>query len=136
VALRDVVSSAVKIADHVTKSLQVEVLHLRWVSQDGFGEPVYSPPTGIKRFAIYEQREQEKRLADGKLIAVQGTLTFTAVPESQGTTGRTEPVDLRDLFVLPNGTTAPTVYVNAPVDPATGKAFVLQVFLGQKGLAQ
>jgi hypothetical protein len=99
VALRDVVSSAVKIADHVT-------------------------------------REQEKRLADGKLIAVQGTLTFTAVPESQGTTGRTEPVDLRDLFVLPNGTTAPTVYVNAPVDPATGKAFVLQVFLGQKGLAQ
>lgn len=122
----------VKVANKVTRPVQAEVTHKQFVSQDGAGKKTFSPSTGIKRLCLFEQQEHKMELPDGRLIAVEAVLTFLEEVLPQGASGRLEPIDPRDEIILPDGSTAPVVYVSAPYDPKKKRGFVVQVWLGVK----
>jgi hypothetical protein len=58
------------------------------------------------------------------LITIIGPVTANGAPN------RDEPVDPRDKFVLPDGTSGPIVDVNGLLDPSTGRPYLYEVALG------
>src|SRR2546430_15068682 len=116
--LLDTLRSGVTIADKVTKPLQAWVQHSAYIGESGAGDPSYDVP--VNRQAIISQREREMMGPNGQLVAIQATITFPYPIPPNGAPGRVEPVDSRDLFVLPDGTTGPIIDVSGTIDPATG----------------
>jgi len=134
VALDSIVRNAIKTANKVSKPVQCSVTHRRWISnKDGFGEKNFDTVT---RPALVEKNLEKFVKEDGQVTGVQARLTFLTVVEPQGSTGRDEPIDSRDEFVLPDGTTGPIVaMVGGVVDPVTKKGFLLVGMLGKTTLA-
>lgn len=133
-ALDSIIRKGIATVDKVTRPVQAIIIHKAWVGQDGFGVPTFNPVNGTARRAIYEQRAHSKQLPDGRLVAVQALLTFLDPIPPNGTAGRQEPVDPRDVFILPDGSTGPTAFVSGLLDPSTGRSFITQVWLGIRGV--
>jgi len=126
----DIVRAGVAVADSVTATLQAPVEHHAWISEDRRGEPTFAPL--IIRQAIVERKQRLIRAADGRVIAVNTKLTFPRPIEANGAADRREPIDPRDKFVLPDGTTGPVLNVEGIVDPdtLTGAGYMVEVWLG------
>jgi len=131
-ALADLIRKGVSIVNKQTKSVQVTVTHKQWTKQDGFGSPVYDPPEGIARLAILDQRYQLRTRSDGQTVPISASLNFLDPILPKGTEGREEPIDARDVIVLPDGSSNSIVNIEGPYDPAMGKPFILTVWLGSK----
>jgi len=132
-ALDSLIRKGVKIIDKQTKSVQSTILHKQWVDQDGFGNPVYDPPEGIRRKAILDDRYQLKTMSDGQTIAIGATLLFLEYIPPQGSDKRSvEPLDPKDVIVLPDGSENSIIKVFGLEDPEKNRPFALEVWLGAK----
>lgn len=127
-SLADVLRNGVAVAHRVTTSLQPSVTHKAWIGQDGYGNETYAASVPLS--AIVDRTQQQRVLPDGRVVLTFAKLTFLDVIAPNGAAGRTEPIDTRDELVLADGSTAPIVDVSGPVDPATGRPYVLEVLLG------
>jgi len=132
VSLASIVRSAVKIVDRTTKTLQVEVTHLAWIGQsaDGYGTPIFAG--GVKRLAIVDQQQRPRLTSAGEEIFIVGYVCFVRPLPPNGATGRVEPVDRRDRIVLPDGSSGPIVDVNSFLDPATGRGYITEIWIGSQ----
>ena len=127
-ALADIVRGAVAIANNVTSSLQVIVMHEPWMGSDKYGKPIYDHP--VPRPAMVDRKTAS---IGGQQIVQNTSVTFICPINPHGAANRQEPLDPRDRITLPDGWTGPIVNVNGPVDPLTGMPYLYQVSLGNPG---
>ncbi len=127
--LLDIVRGGLATADSITKDLQPNVQHWAWIGQDGEGRDVLVT-VPASRACIVEERQRMIRTADGHLVQSRFKLTFPYAIPAHGAEDRQEPVDLRDKFVLPDGTTGPTLEIGGLTDRATGGPMFTEVWIG------
>jgi len=127
-ALSDTVRSAIAVANGVTSGLQVYVQHYLWLEDDSYGKPIYSTP--VSRLAIVEYNQQLVRSYSGQDVMQLAKVTVLQPIVANGAEGRKEPVDPRDKFVLPDGSTHAILSVEGMTDPATGFPYMFQISLG------
>lgn len=132
--LSGIVRNAVSLADSLTESLQAEVMHSAWIEADAYGEPVFAAAVG--RLAIVEERVRERQLSSGRVIMSRAKVTFLRPVPPNGAAGRVEPVDTRDLIVLPSGNSWPIIDVAGLVDPTTDLPYFGEILLGDGGSGQ
>lgn len=134
--LPSIISNAVKIASTATRSLQETpegigiVTHHAWVGQDSWGKPYYATPP-INRRALWEPGHTSKFDTNtGAVVQVKGRLTFLDPIEPNGYEERIEPIDNRDLIVLPDGTSGPIFKPEGLYNPASGAPFLIELWIG------
>lgn len=127
--LLDVIRNAVSIADSVTKDLQPLVLHKAWIGEKGDGTPRYHPEAH-QRAAIVEKSTRVFRSTSGEMVHARHRIAFLYPIPPCGEPGRREPVDERDLLVLPSGDSGPILHVEEFIDRVTGRGILTQVWLG------
>lgn len=121
---------AIPKADTASKGVQVTVTHRRWTGKNAFGKATYDDTTLPM---IVERKERMIQAQGGNEVLTKHLLTRVGPIAAQGAANRSEPVDLRDVFVLPDGTTGPTVAVDGIFDPLKGAPFMYQIWLGASG---
>lgn len=126
--LDSVVRAAVSIADQVTSSLQVAVMHYAYLSQDAFGKPTYA--VAVSRLAIVEYKIRQHMTATGKIVESRAKVSFIRPVSPNGAAGRNEPIDTRDKIILPDGTTGPIIDVTGLVDPTTSRTYLSEAYIG------
>lgn len=123
--------NAVAVASRVTGGsggVQCDVTHEAWTGRDGYGKPTYA--SGKTRKAIVERTQRMIRTTGGNDVLSRARITFLDIIKANGATGRTEPIDPRDRFTLPDGTTGPVLDVIGVIDPSTERPFAHEVLLG------
>ena len=103
--LQGTIAAGIATADTVTKSLQANVTHEAWTGNDGYGVPEYA--SGVTLTMLVEQRQEQVRDIKG-----------------------VEPVDPRDRFTLPDGSTQYVAAVGGLVNPDISAPYMLEVWLG------
>lgn len=122
------VRGGINLAKNLTNSLQANVQHLRWTGQSALGTPTYATAVTLK--ALVERKQKVFKRASGVEVMSQSVITILEPLSAQGTAGRIEPVDERDQFILPDGTTSLVIAVEGFVDGSTGKPYMHQIYLG------
>lgn len=131
--LDDVVRAGVALADSITQDLQGTIGYRAWVGQDGLGEPIYVPPIGsaaVSVKAIVDKKQQMIRTSDGREVMSKTYVALLRPMTANGTPGRTEPIDERDMIVLPDGTTGPILNIGGFIDGGSGFPYFHEIFLG------
>ena len=127
-ALDALVRKAVAIADKVTGSLQVEVLHQAWIGSNDDASAKYA--TAVALEAIVTEGAKPRRTNAGEVVMTKARIALLAPVEPNGTTGRLEPLDPRDVLTLPSGTSGPVVDTDGGlVDPGTGRTYFMQAWI-------
>lgn len=135
--LQRLIANGIKTADKFTsgpKGVQVELPYRAWVGQDDWGKPTYDPPADedpATIFAIVEQKLESKLdMGTGKVIETKAKLTILKPVPANGAEGRIEPIDPRDLILLPDGSSGPIYRPQGLTNPGTGLPFMLEVWIG------
>ena len=126
-SLLDIVRSAVKIADDVTKPIQATVAYERWTGADAYGDPVYALPVSL--WAVVDYKSTQVRTPEGILTVSRATimlLDVTAVVAATGGAG----IDNNDKFTLPDGDTGPILDIRGFVDAGTTHPVATEVVIG------
>lgn len=127
-ALDSLIRRGVAVADRLTASLQPDVTHEAWTGQDGYGAATYA--AGVARAAIIEQKQRLHRTSNGREVVTKAKITILRPITPNGAAGRTEPIDVRDRFTLPDGSTGPIVDIGGFTDAGTGRPYFAEVWLG------
>lgn len=131
-SLLDVVRSAVKIADNVTKPLQATVQFRHYVSSDEYGTKIYDPAVALpakELRAIVDWKQKQVRTMQGILSVSRASVMFLDIAALVAATGG-EGVDDLDVIILPDGTTGPILDMSGFVDAGTGRPVATEVWLG------
>lgn len=126
-SLLDVIRSAVKTADVVTKPLQATVTYYRWTGADGYGAPVYASAVPLRAIVDYVSRQV--RTQTGVLTVSRATITLLDVAAIKAATAN-RGIDNNDKFVLPDGDTGPLLDIRGFVDAGTGNPVATEVVIG------
>ena len=126
-SLLDVVRSAVKIADNVTKPLQPTVSFERFLAEDGTGTQSYAAAVSLR--AIVDWKQAHVRTASGQLSVSRAMVMFLDIAALVAATGGAG-IDDNDRITLPDGTTGPILATSGFVDAGTGIPVATEVFLG------
>lgn len=129
--IRNALVSGIKIADKVTKDVQGSVTVTPWVGDDGKGTDDYGTPFTVR--CVISQKAQLRVSPTGQNYMTFATLTvleFVADTAPNSGKDRQQPIDTRDIIVLPDGGTAPVIEVAGVNDPKTSRPFTLRVILG------
>lgn len=119
---------AVRVATEGPAGLQVNVVHEAWVGQDGRAKPIYA--TAVSRAALVQQRRPQGQRVEGQPITHRAIISFLGPLPAVGIPGRREPVDPRDRFTLPDGTTGPVTDVQSMAGPDSLLPYLTVVYLG------
>lgn len=122
------VRSGLRTADRQTADLQVAVTHLAWVGQTGMGGPIFA--SGVSVQALVEYTTSRVKQADGQDVISTATVSILRPLAANGGTGRQEPVDPRDTFIMPDGRVVQVLAVDGLIDPSTGKPYMSVVKVG------
>lgn len=128
--LASVIRQGVKVADQVTSDLQVEVSHYVWVSNDEYGNSTFDHAGPVLRKCLFELKRKLVKAPSGQMLYTRCSLTFIYPIEAHGASGRQEPIDPRDMFVLADGTTGPVLDILGFLDSGTDSPYLHQVWLG------
>ena len=116
----------------VANRITASVTWTPWRGQDGLGDDIPGTPRIVQ--AIVEKKKQVVKDPQGLEIA---TSAYIGILEPLSPVGvvvpgqiRNEPIDERDVFTLPDGTTGPIVFINGFVDGGTGRPMFHEVYLG------
>ena len=133
-SLADIVRNGVSLANQLTDSLQLPVTHRAWIGENHYGDPSYDAPTsaagGGQLKAVVNQDVTQHTMPSGQVAEARAHLIFVQPVPVNGADGRSEPIDTRDLIVLPDGTTGPIIDIKGPYDPGTNRPYMLEVWLG------
>lgn len=126
--LTSLVSGAINIANQMTASLQVTISLKRWRGQTGSGEPLY-PKT--ETYTVLLQRENHRMTSpEGQIITVNATkITFLQPLEADGTAGRKEPLDPRDLVIFPDKSEHQVIDVKEFINASTNAPFLSEAWV-------
>jgi hypothetical protein len=127
--LGEIIRDAVAIAHTETESIQATVLHHAWIAEDSHGTDTFAPPVSLT--ALVVQRQEPRMSASGVAISTRAKLTFLQPVPANGAPGRIEPIDTRDRFTLPDGSSDQVVDVSGLIDKDTGRPFTTVVYLGE-----
>lgn len=125
-SLLDVVRTAIKIADTVTKPLQATVMYQRAITATGYGV-THASPVPLK--AIVDYKAVQVRTRDGILTATRSIITLLDVAEVAAATMGLG-VGNDDIFTLPDGDTGPILDIAGFVDAGTTHPIPTTVMLG------
>jgi hypothetical protein len=132
-SLVDTIANAVAIADTVTHDLQDQtVVIIPWTGEDVFGTTTYDDP--FPAAALVELSSKPSFSASGQLIETKANVTFLRpVPPTAALAGqtRTNPIDPRDIIILPDGTTGPIIRIGGFVNAQTHRPYMSEVTLGK-----
>lgn len=122
----DIVRNGVALADSLTQTLQARVTHEPYKSNDGEGGYTY----GAKKTypALVEKKAKITRNAAGEEIV--STHVVTILRPIKPPPGRTEPIDQRDRFTLPDKSKPKILHVDSFTDADTNAGYFHQVYLG------
>lgn len=128
-----IIRSGLRSAHAITASLQSAVAHERWSGVDSYGKPTYL--TSVDRTAIIEKKQKRVAGPNGTEILATSRVQFlTPLPDatqySVVLSNRRNPIDPRDRFTLPDGTTCPVVDIEGVFDPSTDRPYIEAVWLG------
>lgn len=126
--LNRLVAAGLRVADRATGSLQLEVEWKPWVGLATTGEVKPTYGTSVYVQALVEDDQRDFRLTGGDVLTSRTKLTILRPVEPNGATGRDEPIDTRDLFVV-KGKAARVLHVDAMLNPATGRGYYAIVWL-------
>lgn len=129
--LATILRSAVQTASRVTggvDGVQSDVTIAAWTGMDGYGKPTFA--LAKTHTAIVERTQRMIRTTEGKEILSRARIMFLNTIKANGASGRTEPIDTRDVITLPDGTTGPILDVIGVIDPSTERPFAHEVWLG------
>jgi hypothetical protein len=116
------VHSVIAIADSLSKSTQPEILHRMTIGRNVEGPIIQSEEDAVPRRGIVEDMGEEVLGATGNDALVTSKITFfEAVP-----------VDMSDLFIMPDGSTANVVRRGGMLD-GDGVPYFREVFVGRAG---
>jgi hypothetical protein len=124
----DLVASALVLADSLTSTLQASVSYEAWIAKDGFDEPTYAAAVSLP--ALIERKSKLVIDKEGREVRSEHTITLLRPIPSNGAAGREEPIDPRDKFTIPDGTTGIVAAVETLVNPNTGAGYYQIVSLG------
>lgn len=130
--LSSILRNAVKTIDNVTKDAQDYVQHYAWIGTAGDGEKIFAEPVLRKAIVNRNQRRAVTQIAQTSIQEMQSRATITIVEEilPNGAADRQEPIDSRDKFILPDGTSGPILDISGTIDPGTHMAYFYEVWLG------
>lgn len=131
-SILDVVRSAVKIADEVTKPLQATVSFRHYVSSDAYGTRTYDPNEALpaaKLKAIVDWKQKQVRTMEGILSVSRAMVAFLDIDALVAATDG-EGINDLDIIVLPDGTTGPILDMSGFIDAGTGHPIATEVYLG------
>ncbi len=127
--LDSIIRSGVALANKLTTSAQVFVLHEAWIGH-GDNLPLYAQ--AVRYGAVVESGPKPFRTAQGEVIIVKAIISIIQpVQPVGGVDGRDEPIDARDRFTLADGSVgAPVMGAGGVVDPLTGRPYSHTVGIG------
>jgi len=99
-----------------------------WIGNTIEGGPDYGPAVPME--AIVNEKEYQRTLASGDEIMQRAEITIPRPVEPNGAAERREPIDPRDLVVLPSGYTGPILHVDGLTDKKTHAPFAFFIILG------
>lgn len=126
----DIVRNGVALANSLTGTLQVPVSYEPWIDQDAFGNALYGPVQTV--MAIVERESRLVVDASGQEIKAEHTINLLRPVAPNGAESRDEPIDGRDRFTLPDGSTGRIATVETLVDPAINSGYYHIVHVGKK----
>lgn len=124
------VRSGVSLADSLTGSLQDECTYEAWTGSDRFGKETYA--AGVALPTLIERKQDLVTDYEGEEVVSKATITILRPIADNGASGRQEPIDPRDKFTLPDGTSGRILSVDAFIDPSIGAGYFHIVKLGGK----
>lgn len=127
VSLLDVVRSAVKIADDVTKPLQALVVFERCTGTNGYGDLTYAAAVSLR--AVVDWKQKQLRTMTGVLSVSRASVMFLDIAALSAATAGLGVDDL-DRITLPDGTTGPILDMSGFIDAGTGQPIATEVYLG------
>lgn len=130
-SLLTILRSGIKQARSITLDLQPVIQHKAWIGQNVYGEPVYAP--AISRNAIVNVENHLHHTSSGEVVDTAAYVAILEPIKPNGTPGRQEPIDGRDLIILPDGTTGPIVSIEGFFDAETKRPMFSEVWLGKAG---
>jgi hypothetical protein len=89
---------------------------------------VYAPSIYVP--AIVDMSLRDIRSPAGQFVTTRAYIMLLEPLPEEGTAERHEPIDERDIFVLPDGTTGPIVQTGGFVDAGTSLPFYHEVWIG------
>lgn len=127
----EILRDGVKTIKSLTDGIQVFVEHRAWQGYtDASGTESFSEP--VMRKCILSTQQRALQTTSGETVTVMATLNFLGDVEPNGSPGRKEPFDPRDIIVLPDGFTGPIIDTpSGVVDPKTNRGFNHKVMLGK-----
>src|SRR5262245_26601288 len=126
-ALDDILRNGVGIANTVTAGVQAAVTWEAWIGRDIKGKPSYAAPVTLR--AIIDLNRKQRYL-DGRVQTVVATLTILEPVTPNNTAGRQGVIDVRDRFILPDGSSGPIMTApNAVWDPGAARPFLNEVYI-------
>jgi len=126
-SLLDVIRSAVKVADTVTKPLQADVTFEHYVSSDAYGVQIFDAPTTLK--AILEKKQRNVKTPAGQLAISTSQLTFLDVDQLMAATAGNG-ITVRDRITLSDGSSpVPILNVGGFVDAGTSLPVATEAWL-------
>jgi hypothetical protein len=132
------IQELIGVADDQTKSLQVTIRIRAYTGQDGFGKKSYlpaSPDPGTPYKAIVTMMDQLRPMPGGGSINIKAQVTILQpVLPTTPLAGQTRqnPIDPRDIIILPDGSTAPIVSEPGLLNPSTGNQYFADILLGKQ----
>lgn len=131
--LRELVASVVAIADSVTggeTGLQSKVVWRAFLGHTKYNVAEYAEPINVDAFVLYKQTPVQSRT--GQTIMSKATVIITRpLPIVTGATvTRTQPIDIRDQIILPNGTTGPIIDDEGFSNPDTTRPYTTKIMIG------
>jgi len=130
VGFDSIVREAIEIIDGEVKDLEEPVRHWRCVRVSPTGAKVMAPGDPIVHMAIVERNPKIHYRRDGITLPVKARIIILKPFAPEGTAGRSEPVDVRDEFVLRDGLTGPVLENPGLIDPSTSRPYFLEVLIG------
>jgi len=127
-SIRDILVAGIATARTITLPLHVTVQHSAWTGQDFNGKDTFATASSLKAIVNKEEKIFKK---EGIEVAAKTYIAILQPIASNGAAGRSEPVDTRDKFVLPDGTTGPVVEVSGFMDGGTGAPYFYEIYLGE-----
>jgi hypothetical protein len=124
----NIIRKGVQIADRITKTMQPSLVYLIWTGADGAGKSSFTE-SSVR--AHVEMSNRIRAAANGREYVQEAIITLLDPPVANGAEGRDEPVDLRDVFILPNGRRSTVVEVIGQVDPLTNGPYAFEIRTGR-----
>lgn len=125
------IAKGVTLADKLSSSVQCLITHHAYIGHSPTANKLlFDDP--IQLSALVDQRRREYTDKAGKIVTTVANIFICRPIRPNGVTGtdRVEPIDARDIFVLPDGTTGPIVGVEGLVNPTTNYPYYAIVWMG------